>query len=100
MSATVTTATTLTADTWPIGAATLMFGGTTADGRDVTTAGPGAWRGPFAEIAAAGFTEVDLMSSFIRIGDLDAGGRSDLSDRPRGVRPDDLHRPGGSSQHP
>ena len=45
MSATVTTATTLTADTWPIGAATLMFGGTTADGRDVTTAGPGAWRG-------------------------------------------------------
>ena len=81
MSATATTATTTTptADTWPIGAATLMFGGTTADGRDVTTAGPSAWRGPFAEIAEAGFTEVDLMSSFIRIGDLDAGGRSDLS---------------------
>ena len=77
--ATTTTTTTPTADTWPIGAATLMFGGTTAEGRDVTTAGPSAWRGPFAEIAAAGFTEVDLMSSFIRIGDLDAGGRSDLS---------------------
>ncbi|MFV0253755.1 MAG: sugar phosphate isomerase/epimerase family protein [Beutenbergiaceae bacterium] len=66
------------AQDWPIGAVTLQFGGTLPDGTDVTHAGPRAWRPVFHQIAAAGFSHVDLMSSFLRIADLDADGRSQL----------------------
>lgn len=67
-----------TADTWPIGVGLPQLAGTTRDGRDVTTVGPAAWRPAFHEVAAAGFTEIDLFTSHIRISDLDAEGRAAL----------------------
>lgn len=67
-----------TADTWPIGVGLPQLAGTTPDGRDVTTVGAAAWRPAFHEVAAAGFTEIDLFTSHIRISDLDAGGRAAL----------------------
>jgi sugar phosphate isomerase/epimerase len=67
-----------TADSWPIGVGLPQLTGTTPDGRDVTTVGPAAWRPAFHEVAAAGFTEIDLFTSHIRISDLDDGGRSAL----------------------
>ncbi|MBZ2198953.1 sugar phosphate isomerase/epimerase family protein [Occultella gossypii] len=67
-----------TADTWPIGVGLPQLVGTLTDGRDVTTTGPQAWRPTFHEVAAAGFTEIDLFTTFIRISDLDADARSSL----------------------
>lgn len=67
-----------TADTWPIGVGLPQLAGTLPDGRDVTTTGPSAWRPAFHEVAAAGFTEIDLFTSFIRISELDAAGRDAL----------------------
>src|SRR5690625_7467596 len=84
-----------TAETGPIGVGLPQLAGTTPDGRDVTTAGPSAWRPAFHEVAAAGFTEIDLFASHIRISELDDVGRQSLlrtlgeygpriRDRPRG----------------
>ncbi|WP_420112603.1 sugar phosphate isomerase/epimerase family protein [Pseudactinotalea sp.] len=67
-----------TAQTWPIGVGLPQVQGTTPDGRDVTTAGPAAWRPVFGEVADAGFTEIDLFTSHIRISDLDGAGRDSL----------------------
>ena len=61
-----------TPETWPIGAALLNFTGTTADGRDRTTAGPEAWKQTLREVRLAGFDHVDLTDSWVRPGDLDA----------------------------
>lgn len=55
---------------WPIAAAMLPFGAATPDGTPWHDAGPRAWAGALAEVAAAGFTEVDLTDSWVRPGDL------------------------------
>ncbi|MEX5302589.1 sugar phosphate isomerase/epimerase family protein [Kocuria sabuli] len=67
-----------TPETWPIGAALLNFTGTTADGRDRTAAGPGAWKQTLREVRLAGFDHVDLTDSWVRPADLTADGRRQL----------------------
>lgn len=70
----------LTAENWPIAAAALPFPGTTADGRSVTDAGAEEWAVTLTEIADAGFDRVDITDSWLRVGDLTAGGLRDLKD--------------------
>lgn len=72
-----------TPETWPIGAALLNFTGTTADGRDRTTAGPEAWKQTLREVRLAGFDHVDLTDSWVRPADLDADGRRRLLETAR-----------------
>ncbi|EYT51419.1 sugar phosphate isomerase/epimerase [Kocuria rosea] len=72
-----------TPETWPIGAALLNFTGTTADGRDRTTAGPEAWRQTLREVRLAGFDHVDLTDSWVRPADLDTDGRRRLLETAR-----------------
>ncbi|WP_342023377.1 sugar phosphate isomerase/epimerase family protein [Arthrobacter citreus] len=72
-----------TPQTWPIGAALLNFTGVTPDGRDRTTAGPEAWKQTLREVSLAGFDHVDLTDSWVRAGDLDAGGRRQLLETAR-----------------
>lgn len=63
---------------WPIGFGMPQQAGTLPDGQDITRAGAEAWRPAFGEVAAAGFTEIDLFTTFIRISDLDEVGRAAL----------------------
>ncbi|MDH2443818.1 sugar phosphate isomerase/epimerase [Amnibacterium sp. CER49] len=58
------------ADTWPIAAAMLPFLGTTTSGTPVQDAPGEVWGAALAEVADAGFTEVDLTDSWVRPGDL------------------------------
>ncbi|WP_104102305.1 sugar phosphate isomerase/epimerase [Arthrobacter sp. 08Y14] len=74
---------TYTAETWPIGAALLNFTGVTQDGLDRTEAGPQAWKQTLREVRVAGFDHVDLTDSWVRAGDLDAGGRRQLLETAR-----------------
>ena len=61
----------LTADTWPIAAAMLPF-----PARNAADAPADAlrreWTDALAQVADAGFTDVDLTDSWVRCGDLDA----------------------------
>lgn len=52
----------LSAQTWPIAAAMLPF--------PESQENPAAWPGQLAEVAAEGFSEVDLTDNWLRIGDL------------------------------
>lgn len=67
-----------TPESWPIGAALLNFTGTTADGRDRTTAGADAWKQTLREVRLAGFDHVDLTDSWVRPADLTTDGRRQL----------------------
>jgi sugar phosphate isomerase/epimerase len=58
------------ADSWPIAAAMLPFLSTTPSGVPVQDAPDEVWHAALAEVADAGFTEVDLTDSWIRPGDL------------------------------
>lgn len=58
------------ADSWPIAAAMLPFLSTTASGVAVQDAPDEIWHAALAEVADAGFTEVDLTDSWVRPGDL------------------------------
>ncbi|HLT67288.1 MAG TPA: sugar phosphate isomerase/epimerase family protein [Microbacterium sp.] len=80
---------TLTAENWPIAAAALPFPGRLADGRTVTEAGAEEWARSLADIADAGFDLVDITDSWLRIGDLDERGLTQLAaaGREAGVRP-------------
>ncbi|WP_066518852.1 sugar phosphate isomerase/epimerase family protein [Curtobacterium ammoniigenes] len=60
---------TFTADDWPIAAALLQFPGTTDRG-PVQDAPAAAWVDAFTELHEAGFDDVDLTDSWVRIGDL------------------------------
>lgn len=72
-----------TPESWPIGAALLNFTGTTADGRDRTTAGPDAWKQTLREVRLAGFDHVDLTDSWVRPADLTADDRRQLLETAR-----------------
>jgi sugar phosphate isomerase/epimerase len=58
------------ADAWPIAAAMLPFLATTASGTSVQDAPDEVWHAALAEVADAGFTEVDLTDTWVRPGDL------------------------------
>lgn len=59
-----------TADTWPITAAPLQFPHRGPDGVSMQEAEPTAWENVFREIQDAGFDNIDLLDTWIRIGDL------------------------------
>lgn len=61
---------TLTAETWPIAAALLQFPAVSPDGTTMQDAGAETWEGVFTEVAEAGFQDVDLTDSWLRVGDL------------------------------
>ncbi|MGT2425029.1 sugar phosphate isomerase/epimerase family protein [Amnibacterium kyonggiense] len=58
------------AEHWPIAAAMLPFLATTTSGTPVQDAPVEVWAAALAEVADAGFTEVDLTDSWVRPGDL------------------------------
>jgi sugar phosphate isomerase/epimerase len=68
-----------TADTWPIAAAMLPFPAKTTSGVDVQDASDEVWSSALAEVAHAGFTEVDLTDSWVRPGDLTPSRLADLA---------------------
>lgn len=60
----------LTADSWPITAATLQFPATTGGGVSMQDAEPEAWAEVFADVREAGFDNIDVFDSWLRLGDL------------------------------
>ena len=69
----------LNASTWPIAGATLALPPRLPDGREVHSAGPGAWLTGLRTMARAGFVDVDLTDSWIRPSDLNASQLTELS---------------------
>lgn len=62
----------LTSETWPIAAALLQFPGVRANGTTMQDAEGEEWVGTLLEVAEAGFSDVDLTDSWVRVGDLSA----------------------------
>lgn len=60
----------LTRENWPIAAGLLQFSNVTADGRPVAEA-PDQWSTDLAEVADAGFDNVEIGDVWVRTGDLD-----------------------------
>ncbi|MBE7213310.1 MAG: sugar phosphate isomerase/epimerase [Gluconacetobacter diazotrophicus] len=58
------------AETWPIAAAMLQYPGTLPDGSSVQDQPAEGWADALADVADAGFTEVDPTDSWLRIADL------------------------------
>jgi sugar phosphate isomerase/epimerase len=59
-----------TADTWPIAAAMLPFGGLDSRGGPIHDADPSEWAKQLGLVARLGFTEVDPTDTWVRVGDL------------------------------
>ena len=59
-----------TADTWPIAAAMLAFGGTDSRGGPIQDADPEEWAKQLRLVSRMGFTEVDPTDTWVRVGDL------------------------------
>ena len=62
---------------WPIAAAMLQFPGTLPDGTAVTDVSPETWTALLMPVVAAGFSELEVPSAWLRLGDLP---RSRLND--------------------
>ena len=62
---------TWTAETWPVAAAMLAFGGTDSRGGPIQDADPQEWARQLRLVRRMGFTEVDPTDTWVRIGDLD-----------------------------
>jgi sugar phosphate isomerase/epimerase len=60
----------LTNENWPIAAAMLQFPGTLPDGTSTQDQAAEGWAESLAEVAYAGFTEVDPTDSWLRVADL------------------------------
>lgn len=58
------------ADTWPIAAAMLPFGGTDSHGAPIQDADPEEWARHLRTVRRLGFTEVDPTDTWVRVGDL------------------------------
>jgi sugar phosphate isomerase/epimerase len=59
-----------TADSWPVAAAMLYFGGLDSAGGPITEAAPEEWARHLRIIRRQGFTEVDPTDTWVRVGDL------------------------------
>ncbi len=59
-----------TADTWPIAAAMLAFGGADSRGGPIQDADPQEWARQLRLVRRVGFTEVDPTDTWVRVGDL------------------------------
>jgi sugar phosphate isomerase/epimerase len=68
----------LTASDWPVAASLLPFPGVKEDGTDVQDADSLEWSKTLGEVAEAGFQHVDLLDSWVRIGDLSAARLDEL----------------------
>lgn len=68
-----------TADTWPVAAAMLAFGGTDSRGGPIQDADPEEWAKQLRLVARMGFTEVDPTDTWVRVGDLDRARLADFS---------------------
>jgi sugar phosphate isomerase/epimerase len=68
-----------TADTWPVAAAMLAFGGTDSKGGPIQDADPEEWAKQLRLVARMGFTEVDPTDTWVRVGDLDRARLADFS---------------------
>jgi sugar phosphate isomerase/epimerase len=55
---------------WPIAAAMLQFPATSPTGVPVTNSGPELWRQHLQPVIDAGFTDVEVSTSWLRLGDL------------------------------
>ncbi|GAA1836286.1 sugar phosphate isomerase/epimerase family protein [Microlunatus capsulatus] len=62
---------TWTAETWPVAAAMLAFGGTDSRGGPIQDADPEEWLRQLRLVRRMGFTEVDPTDTWVRVGDLD-----------------------------
>ena len=67
-----------TADTWPVAAAMLAFGGTDSKGGPIQDADPEEWAKQLRLVARMGFTEVDPTDTWVRVGDLDSARLADF----------------------
>ena len=78
-----------TASTWPIAAAMLPFPRLDAEGHSVQDADASRWQAAFAEVADAGFRDVDLTDSWLRPGDLETSRLDELKTAAAsvGIRP-------------
>lgn len=65
-------------DTWPIAVCMHGFPPVAADGTRLHDAAPEVWDDLFAQVAALGFTAIELADSHIRPADLDASRRAEL----------------------
>jgi sugar phosphate isomerase/epimerase len=68
-----------TADTWPIAAAMLAFGGTDSRGGPIQDADPEEWAKQLRLVRRMGFTEVDPTDTWVRVGDLVPGRLTDFA---------------------
>lgn len=68
----------LTAQNWPIAASTLSFTDVSQTGEPMHEAPTEEWARAFADIAHLGFTEVDLVDSWMRAGDVATNRYDDL----------------------
>ncbi|MGI3784596.1 MAG: sugar phosphate isomerase/epimerase family protein [Janthinobacterium lividum] len=68
-----------TADTWPIAAAMLAFGGTDSKGGPIQDAAPEEWAKQLRLVRRMGFTEVDPTDTWVRVGDLGPERLTDFS---------------------
>lgn len=59
-----------TADNWPIACPMLLFGGLDAKGGPIQDADPAEWDAQMREVAEMGFTELDPLDVWVRVGDL------------------------------
>jgi len=62
--------TTYTAENWPIACPMLLFGNLDSKGGPIQDADPEEWNKQMAEVAFEGFTEMDPLDVWVRVGDL------------------------------
>lgn len=58
------------ADNWPIACPMLLFGGTDSKGGPIQDAAPEEWDRQMREVSMMGFTEMDPLDVWVRVGDL------------------------------
>ena len=68
----------LTPANWPIAAAMIPFSGAAPSDVPPGELHPDVWRRPLAQVAHAGFREVDLTDSWVKVADLTPAQREDV----------------------
>src|SRR3712207_8749765 len=63
---------------WPIAAAMIPFNGAAPADVPPAELHPDTWRRPLAQVAHAGFREVDFTDSWVKVADLTAAQREDV----------------------
>lgn len=84
---------TLDRDTWPLAVCMHGFPPVAPDGTRLQDAEPDVWDDLFAQVAALGFTEIELADSHIRPADLEPSRRAELLSiaKEHGVTPISVH---------